>query len=93
MAESFGLFSFRKSVNGPSRLLKFSPLKIIVLSQVVLSFTLPFALAPLVILTRREQVMGDLVNNRRTNALAYTVTAVIIVLNVLLLYQQFGGQF
>ena len=73
--------------------LKLSPLKIIVLSQVVLSFALPFALAPLVILTRREQVMGDLVNNRRTNALAYTVTAVIIVLNVLLLYQQFGGQF
>ena len=73
--------------------LKLSPLKIIVLSQVVLSFALPFALVPLLILTRREPVMGDLVNNRRTNALAYTVTAVIIGLNLLLLYQQFGGQF
>jgi manganese transport protein len=59
----------------------------------VLSFALPFALVPLVMLTRREPVMGDLVNNRRTNALAYTVTAVIIGLNLLLLYQQFGGQF
>jgi hypothetical protein len=37
------------------------------LSQVVLSFTLPFALIPLIVLTRRAGVMGDLVNSRRTN--------------------------
>jgi manganese transport protein len=73
--------------------LKFDTLKILILSQVVLSFALPFALVPLILLTRRESVMGDLVNNRRTNALAYVVTAVIIALNLLLLYQQFGGEF
>ncbi|HMF91530.1 MAG TPA: Nramp family divalent metal transporter, partial [Candidatus Angelobacter sp.] len=73
--------------------LKLDTLKILILSQVVLSFALPFALVPLILLTRRESVMGDLVNNRRTNALAYVVTAVIVALNVLLLYQQFGGEF
>src|SRR5262249_60159868 len=73
--------------------LKLDTLKILILSQVVLSFALPFALIPLVMLTRRKSVMGDLVNNRRTNALAYVVTAVIIALNLLLLYKQFGGEF
>jgi len=73
--------------------MKLDTLKILILSQVVLSFALPFALVPLILLTRRESVMGDLVNNRRTNALAYVVTAVIIALNLLLLYQQFGGEF
>ena len=73
--------------------LNLDPLKILLLSQVALSFLLPFALVPLVMLTRRQSVMADLVNNRRTNALAYVVTAVIIALNMLLLYQQFGGEF
>mgnify|MGYP005812912215 CR=1 FL=1 len=69
------------------------PLKILVLSQVVLSFTLPFALVPLIILTRRTKVMGDLVNGRRTNVLAYVTTAVIISLNLLLLAQAAGVNF
>ncbi|HXB22194.1 MAG TPA: Nramp family divalent metal transporter [Candidatus Solibacter sp.] len=73
--------------------LKFDPLKILILSQVALSFTLPFALVPLIILTRRESVMGDLANNRRTNALAYAVAGVIIALNLALLYHVFGGEF
>jgi manganese transport protein len=69
------------------------PLKVLVLSQVVLSFTLPFALVPLIVLTRRANVMGDLVNNRVSSWLAYVTVAVIIALNVLLLYQTFGGTF
>ncbi len=69
------------------------PLKILVLSQVVLSFALPFALVPLLILTRRPDLMGSLCNNRKTNALAYVATTVIIGLNGLLLYQAFGGKF
>jgi manganese transport protein len=73
--------------------LKLDPLKILILSQVVLSFTLPFALVPLIMLTRRESVMGDLVNSRRTNALAYIVAGVIIALNLLLVYQALGGEF
>ena len=69
------------------------PLKILVLSQVVLSFALPFALIPLILLTRRADVMGDLVNNTRTNWLAYVTVAIILSLNGLLLYQTFGGTF
>jgi manganese transport protein len=67
------------------------PLKILVLSQVVLSFALPFALVPLILLTRRSDLMGDLVNNKRTNFLAYLTVAVILALNGLLLYQTFRG--
>jgi manganese transport protein len=69
------------------------PLKVLVLSQVVLSFTLPFALVPLIVLTRRKDVMGDLVNHRHTNWLAYVTVSIIISLNILLLYQTFGGAF
>ena len=69
------------------------PLKILVLSQVVLSFALPFALIPLILLTRRADLMGDLVNGRHTNWLAYITVALIVGLNGLLLYQTFGGTF
>jgi manganese transport protein len=69
------------------------PLKVLVLSQVVLSFTLPFALVPLIVLTRRKDLMSDLVNSRRTNWLAYITVGVILSLNALLLYQTFGGKF
>lgn len=69
------------------------PLKILILSQVVLSFAIPFALIPLVVLTRSPKVMSDLVNHRRTNAMAYVVTAIIVSLNLLLLYRVVGGEF
>lgn len=73
--------------------LKLDPLRILLLSQVVLSFAIPFALVPLVLLTRSKTVMSDLVNRRSTNYMAYAVTAVIIGLNLLLLYNQVGGSF
>ena len=73
--------------------LRLDPLKILVLSQVVLSFALPFALVPLILLTRNRSVMADLVNSRRTTLVAYLITAVILSLNLLLLYQTFGGEF
>jgi manganese transport protein len=69
------------------------PLKILVLSQVVLSFALPFALIPLILLTRRADLMGDLVNEARTSWMAYVTVAIILGLNGLLLYQTFGGKF
>ena len=56
-------------------------------------FALPFALVPLIMLTRRRDLMGDLVNGRRTNLLAYVTIGVILCLNALLLYQTFGGKF
>lgn len=73
--------------------LKLDPLQILVLSQVALSFAIPFALVPLVILTRDSSVMGDMVNNRRTNLMAYVVTGIIVALNLLLLYRTVGGEF
>jgi manganese transport protein len=69
------------------------PLKILVLSQVCLSFTLPFAIGPLVWLTSRKSVMGVHVNRPLTTAVAVLVTLVIVSLNVLLVYRTFGGTF
>ena len=63
------------------------------LSQVGLSFALPFALVPLIVLTRRTKVMGELANGRSTNMLAYTTVTVIVGLNLLLIYQSLGGKF
>jgi manganese transport protein len=62
----------------------------LVLSQVVLSFGIPFALLPLVVLTSRTQVMGGHVNRRRTTICACACVAVIIALNALILFQQFA---
>jgi manganese transport protein len=73
--------------------LKLDPLKILVLSQVALSFAIPFALVPLVILTRSRSVMADMANRQRTNVMAYVVTTVIVALNLLLLYRILGGEF
>jgi manganese transport protein len=69
------------------------PLRILVLSQVCLSFTLPFAIGPLVWLTSRRKVMGIHVNRPLTTAAAVLVTMIIVSLNVLLLYRTFGGDF
>ena len=61
------------------------PTRALVLSQVVLSFGIPFALVPLVLLTRRVDVMGALVNKPVTTAAATVVAAVVIALNLFLL--------
>jgi manganese transport protein len=63
----------------------------LVLSQVVLSFGIPFALVPLVLFTRRRDLMGDLVNRPVTTAAAAVVATLIIGLNLFLLYQTFLG--
>jgi manganese transport protein len=57
----------------------------LVVSQVVLSFGIPFALIPLVALTRRRDIMGPLVNQRATTVAAGSVAGLIVVLNVILL--------
>jgi manganese transport protein len=66
-----------------------NPTGALVLSQVVLSFGIPFALVPLVILTSRRDVMGRHVNQRPTTIAGALCVAVIIALNLLLLAQQF----
>ena len=65
--------------------LGFSPTRALVLSQVFLSFGIPFALIPLVAFTARSTVMGPLVNRRLTSIAAILVTTVIVGLNVYLL--------
>jgi manganese transport protein len=67
------------------------PSTTLVVSQVVLSFGIPFALVPMVLLTRRADVMGALVNRRATTALASVVAALIIALNIFLLQQTLFG--
>ena len=63
----------------------------LVLSQVFLSFGIPFALIPLVMLCRDHGLMGNLVNRRATNVVAYVVVALIVGLNLFLLQQTLMG--
>ncbi|MGE5311105.1 MAG: Nramp family divalent metal transporter [Nitrospirota bacterium] len=63
------------------------PTRTLVISQVVLSFGLPFAVVPLILFSRRRDIMGELVNRRATTAVAAAVAALIILLNLYLLYQ------
>jgi manganese transport protein len=63
----------------------------LVISQVVLSFGIPFALIPLLIFCRNRGLMGGLVNHRRTTTVATVVVGLIVTLNVFLLYQTFFG--
>jgi manganese transport protein len=67
------------------------PSRALVLSQVVLSFGIPFALIPLVRLTANRSLMGDDVNHRVTTALGWTVAGIISVLNVVLIYLTVTG--
>ena len=67
------------------------PTRALVLSQVALSFGIPFALIPVVLLTRRPDVMGALVNRPVTTAAAASVAGVIVCLNVFLIYDQLLG--
>lgn len=67
------------------------PTRTLVISQVILSFGIPFALVPLVAFTSRRRLMGSLVNRRSTTVLAWAVGAVIIALNGYLLVQTFAG--
>ena len=63
------------------------PTRTLVISQVVLSFGLPFALVPLVLFTRRRDLMGRLTNHPVTTLAAVVVTALIVSLNGFLLFQ------
>lgn len=68
-----------------------NPIKIILLSQVVLSFTLPFALIPLLLLTNRGDVMSIFQNTKSVRWLGWAATAIILVLNATLLVQTAVG--
>lgn len=68
------------------------PLKILILSQVVLSFALPFALVPLLILTNRPNVMGSFTSMLRTRVAGWVSVTIILTLNAVLLGQLVVGQ-
>ena len=68
-----------------------NPTEALVISQVVLSFGIPFALIPLLVIARRGDVMGSLANPRWLTMLASTLGGLIIALNVFLLEQVFVG--
>lgn len=65
--------------------------RLLVLSQVVLSVTLPFAVVPLVMFTAQREVMGELIAPRRTTVLASMIAAVVIALNMKLLWDAIVG--
>jgi manganese transport protein len=67
------------------------PSRALVLSQVVLSFGIPFALVPLLYFTSRRDLMRGLANTRLTNAVAAVIVVLIVCLNVFLLYETFVG--
>jgi manganese transport protein len=66
-----------------------NPTSALILSQVVLSFGIPLALIPLVMLTARREVMGVHVNRRHTTIIAWGCAILITCLNAFLIYQQF----
>jgi manganese transport protein len=68
-----------------------NPTDALVGSQVVLSFGIPFALVPLVMIAARREVMGALVNPRWLTVIASAIAALIIALNVFLLFQFVAG--
>ncbi len=65
------------------------PTRTLVLSQVILSFGLPFAVVPLIIFSRRRDLMGDLVNLRTTTIASCAIAVLILSLNVYLLFRIF----
>ena len=71
--------------------LGWDPTRTLIISQVVLSFGLPFAVVPLIQFTCRKDLMKELVNRPFTNFLACIIAGIIIFLNVYLLFRTFSG--
>jgi manganese transport protein len=66
-----------------------NPMKSLVLSQVSLSFALPFAIIPMLIITNNKHIMGRFANTPVVKAVGIMITSIIIVLNAVLLYLSF----
>jgi len=71
--------------------LNVSSVEVLVISQVILSLQLPFTMVPVLLLTRRRDLMGELVNGRLTNIVNVVIVLIVTVLNVVLLYTVFWG--
>lgn len=73
-------------------ILGFSPMKVLVLSQVALSFILPFPIIQMLIISNQKNLMGILVNKSLTKILGFIIAGVIISLNMVLLYLTLTGK-
>ena len=67
------------------------PISVLIISQVILSFTLPAAIIPLLLVTARKDVMGMYANKTWTNLMGWAISGLIIFLNMMLLYMTFTG--
>lgn len=68
-----------------------NPMNALIISQVVLSFALPFAIIPMMLITSRRDLMGGLVNKQLTKVAGWVITGIIVGLNAILLYLTFTG--
>ena len=68
-----------------------NPMNALVLSQVCLSFALPFAIIPMLLITNRKDIMGAFVNKPFTKVIGFVIAGLIIALNAVLLYMTFTG--
>jgi manganese transport protein len=66
-----------------------NPMQALILSQVILSFSLPFAIIPMLIISSRRDLMGDFVNKPATNVTGWVITLLIIILNIILILSSF----
>ncbi|MBP2656262.1 MAG: Manganese transport protein mntH [Firmicutes bacterium] len=69
-----------------------NPMEALVYSQVMLSFALPAAIIPLMVITNKANIMGKFKNGTLTNCIGWTIVGMIVALNVVLLYLTFTGQ-
>jgi len=69
----------------------FNPMTALVLSQVTLSFILPVAIIPMLLIARRKDIMGKLANKPVTNFFGWLITSIIILMNAVLLFLIFTG--
>jgi manganese transport protein len=73
-------------------LIGYNPMKALVLSQVTLSFILPFAVIPMLLITNRKDLMGPMCNKPAEKILGWAAAFVIITANAVLLYLTFMGK-
>jgi manganese transport protein len=72
-------------------LIGINPMQALIISQVILSFILPVAIIPMLIITKRKDLMGELVNKPLTNVVGAIITNIIIAANAILLFLTFTG--
>lgn len=68
-----------------------NPMQALIFSQVTLSFALPLAIIPMILITNRKDLMGTFVNKPFTKVLAWLITSIIISMNAILIYLTFTG--